>query len=96
VTPSRAAGWWSGRFADAHDGTALQAIYAPVVAERAISFEWESPSAEEMADRVLATLPEHPWLAGLPCDAEPWHANGGDAATGTALRAVGRALEQSG
>jgi len=50
------------RFATADDGAALRDIYAPVVVETAISFEFEPPSSEEMARRVRATLPEHPWL----------------------------------
>jgi L-amino acid N-acyltransferase YncA len=50
------------RFADPSDGLALQAIYGPIVTSTPISFEWEPPTAEEMARRVRATLPEHPWL----------------------------------
>lgn len=44
------------------DGAALAAIYAPVVAETAISFETVAPSAEEMAERVAAIGRVWPYL----------------------------------
>ena len=44
------------------DAAGIQAIYAPVVTETAISFETEPPGVAEMARRVAETLPEHPWL----------------------------------
>jgi phosphinothricin acetyltransferase len=50
------------RIAQAADGAALAAIYAPHVAGSAVSFEVEPPSAEEMASRVRATLERYPWL----------------------------------
>ena len=50
------------RLARPEDGDALAAIYAPWVAETAVSFEAEPPSGEEMAGRVASTLPSHPWL----------------------------------
>jgi L-amino acid N-acyltransferase YncA len=53
------------RVADQADADAIAAIYAPIVRETAISFETEPPSADDMADRVEATLPSHPWLVAL-------------------------------
>ncbi len=50
------------RVARAEDGADLAAIYAPIVRDTAISFELEPPTAEEMAERVAATLPTYPWL----------------------------------
>jgi L-amino acid N-acyltransferase YncA len=50
------------RLARPSDGEAIHAIYAPIVADSAISFEVGVPSADEMARRVAATMPSHPWL----------------------------------
>ena len=50
------------RLARPEDGDALAAIYAPMVAGTAVSFEVDPPSGEEMARRVASTLPTHPWL----------------------------------
>ncbi|WP_437378725.1 arsinothricin resistance N-acetyltransferase ArsN1 family B [Inquilinus limosus] len=50
------------RLATPEDAPALQAIYAPIVAETAISFELTPPTAAEMAERISKTLPAHPWL----------------------------------
>lgn len=50
------------------DAAAIAAIYAPVVAETAISFELEPPSEAEMRSRIEATLARLPWLVSL--DAE--------------------------
>jgi phosphinothricin acetyltransferase len=51
------------RVADPADAEAVRAIYAPVVLETPISFEWEPPSTAEMRDRIAATLGEGlPWL----------------------------------
>jgi len=44
------------------DAAAVAAIYAPAVIERAISFEFEPPDAEEMARRIAKTRPAHPWI----------------------------------
>ncbi|MCW2602772.1 MAG: family N-acetyltransferase [Pseudonocardiales bacterium] len=44
------------------DAAAIQAIYAPVVRDTAISFEIEPPSVAEMAERIAATLPIFPYL----------------------------------
>ncbi|HZQ57795.1 MAG TPA: arsinothricin resistance N-acetyltransferase ArsN1 family B [Acidimicrobiales bacterium] len=50
------------RLAGPGDGDALAAIYGPVVAGTAVSFEVDPPDGAEMARRVSATLPRHPWL----------------------------------
>jgi phosphinothricin acetyltransferase len=50
------------RLATPGDGPALAAIYAPIVAGTATSFEMEPPSADEMASRVAKTLAYAPWL----------------------------------
>jgi len=53
------------RLATPDDALAVQAIYAPIVRETAISFEWDAPSVEEMRARITATLgAELPWLVG--------------------------------
>ena len=44
------------------DAREVAAIYAPIVEHTFISFEAEAPSAGEMARRIEATLPTHPWL----------------------------------
>lgn len=49
------------RAARPDDAEALLAIYAPVVIQTAISFEYEPPSVDEMARRVR-TKNEHPWI----------------------------------
>jgi L-amino acid N-acyltransferase YncA len=53
------------RLATARDGEAVAAIYRPVVAETAISFETTPPDQEEMARRIDETLQSYPWLV---CD----------------------------
>jgi phosphinothricin acetyltransferase len=50
------------RLAEERDAGQIAAIYAPVVADTAISFEVEPPVAAEMARRVADTLPGYPWL----------------------------------
>jgi phosphinothricin acetyltransferase len=44
------------------DAEACAAIYAPYVSETAISFETEPPTAEQMAERIAATLRTHAWV----------------------------------
>jgi phosphinothricin acetyltransferase len=51
------------RLATEDDAAAVQAIYAPIVASTAISFELEPPTVAEMAARIAAVFPSHPWLA---------------------------------
>lgn len=50
------------RPATVEDAAAIQAIYAPIVAETVISFEEEPPTVDEMAARIVATLVGHPYL----------------------------------
>jgi L-amino acid N-acyltransferase YncA len=50
------------RLARASDATAIQAIYAPIVRETAISFELEVPSISEMTERIAHKLEHYPWL----------------------------------
>ena len=50
------------RLATPDDGAACAAIYAPYVAETAISFEVAAPTADEMAARIARTLERTPWL----------------------------------
>ena len=53
------------RIAHPDDAEAIAAIYGPVVAHTAISFELESPSADEMRARIVATLRHLPWFVSL-------------------------------
>lgn len=50
------------RLATAEDADALRSIYAPYVEGTPISFEYDPPTAEEMARRVESTVDAHPWL----------------------------------
>lgn len=50
------------RLATVDDALQTRAIYAPIVAETAVSFELEPPSVEEMRRRIETTLLTHPWL----------------------------------
>lgn len=50
------------RLATPDDGAAVAAIYAPFVRQTAVSFEADPPDAAEMAARIAATLPQHPWI----------------------------------
>jgi phosphinothricin acetyltransferase len=50
------------RDATADDAAACAAIYAPYVTDTAITFEYEPPSAEEMARRIAAAQRDHAWL----------------------------------
>lgn len=50
------------RAATADDAAAVAAIYGPVVADTAISFEIDPPTAEEVARRIAAGSSTHPWL----------------------------------
>ena len=58
------------RTATVADAAAIQAIYAPVVAGTAISFEMDPPDVAAMAQRIAATLPMLPWLVGLDADGQ--------------------------
>jgi len=50
------------RVAETADAAAIQAIYAPIVRETAISFEDEPPTVAEMARRIQDTLAVYPYL----------------------------------
>ncbi|HTZ21645.1 MAG TPA: arsinothricin resistance N-acetyltransferase ArsN1 family B [Opitutaceae bacterium] len=50
------------RPATENDAEQIQAIYAPVVRQTAISFELEPPTVAEMRRRIAETLPQFPWL----------------------------------
>jgi len=53
------------RTATPDDAAAVQAIYAPIVRDTAISFETEPPTVDEMRRRIAATLAQYPWLVAL-------------------------------
>lgn len=51
------------RLATPADAAAVHRIYAPVVADSAISFEWDIPSVAELRGRIESTLAAgFPWL----------------------------------
>lgn len=50
------------RLATADDAPGVLEIYAPIVADTAISFEVAPPSVAEMRERIHQTLPAYPWL----------------------------------
>ena len=50
------------RWATTDDGDALAAVYGPAVTDSVASFELDPPDGAEMARRVSATMPAHPWL----------------------------------
>lgn len=52
------------RLARLADAPAIQAIYAPIVLNTAISFELEPPSLAEMQQRIAHTVTHLPWLVG--------------------------------
>ncbi len=56
------------RLATAADAAAIHAIYAPIVAHTAISFEITAPTVPEVAQRITTTLAQHPWLVCADSD----------------------------
>jgi phosphinothricin acetyltransferase len=50
------------RTATEADAESVRAIYAPIVRDTVISFEWEEPDAAEMARRIRTIGAEHPWV----------------------------------
>ena len=51
------------RLATPAAAAAIHDIYAPIVRDTTISFEWEPPSVEEIAARIERTLSDgYPWL----------------------------------
>ena len=57
------------RFASLRDDAAIAAIYAPVVATTAISFELVAPDAAEMRSRIAAQPADKPWIVAEIDDA---------------------------
>jgi L-amino acid N-acyltransferase YncA len=53
------------RTATADDAEAIAAIYAPIVLDTTISFEWVPPSALEFRARITKTLAKYPWLVAV-------------------------------
>jgi len=53
------------RSAKPDDAEAIAAIYAPIVLETTISFEWEPPTADAFRARIAKTLTKYPWLIAL-------------------------------
>lgn len=50
------------RLAALTDADEIQAIYAPIVRDTVISFEYEPPSVEEVRKRIANILAAFPWL----------------------------------
>jgi L-amino acid N-acyltransferase YncA len=50
------------RLATPNDAPGVQAIYAPVVRDTAISFEWEPPTVDDMQQRIVEVVERMPWL----------------------------------
>jgi L-amino acid N-acyltransferase YncA len=50
------------RLATVHDAEQIQAIYAPIVRDTAISFELMPPTVDEMRQRIAKTLEHLPWV----------------------------------
>ena len=48
------------RLATPDDAPGVQAIYAPIVRETAISFELEPPTVDAMQRRIVETLQQRP------------------------------------
>jgi L-amino acid N-acyltransferase YncA len=53
------------RSATVDDAEAIAAIYAPIVLETTISFEWVPPTAEDFRARMAKTLAKYPWLVAV-------------------------------
>lgn len=53
------------RVARPEDAEKIQAIYAPIVLNTAISFEEAVPSVEEMLERIATTLQTYPYLVAM-------------------------------
>lgn len=53
------------RLATVADAPDVHAIYTPIVRETAISFEWDPPGIDEVADRIGRTLERFPWLVAV-------------------------------
>ena len=53
------------RSAAPDDADAVAAIYAPIVLETTISFEWVPPTADDFRLRIARTLDRYPWLVAI-------------------------------
>lgn len=53
------------RVANKNDAKAIQKIYAPYVEKTNITFEYDTPSVEEMAHRIETTLEKFPYLVAI-------------------------------
>jgi phosphinothricin acetyltransferase len=53
------------RPASTDDASAIQSIYAPIVQDSVISFEFQPPGVDEMRERIVQTLQQLPWLVSL-------------------------------
>ena len=58
------------RLAHPDDAEAVAAIYAPIVLETTISFEWVPPTAEAFRERIVKTLAKYPWLVAVDASDE--------------------------
>ena len=65
------------RRATVSDAAAVHRIYAPVVRETAISFEYEVPDEVELARRIAETLDRWEWLVAEHEDGVAGYAYGG-------------------
>jgi L-amino acid N-acyltransferase YncA len=72
--------------AEAGDAAACAAIYAPYVRDTAITFEWDPPSAEEMAQRIAESRRTHAWLVAEEDGRVVGYAYGGPFKTRAAYR----------
>ncbi len=53
------------RSATPDDAAATAAIFAPIVRDTTISFEWQPPGDEQMRARIVKTLATHAWLVSV-------------------------------
>ena len=53
------------RSAAPDDAEAIAAIYAPIVLETTISFEWVPPTVDDFRTRIVKTLAKYPWLVAV-------------------------------
>jgi phosphinothricin acetyltransferase len=53
------------RLVTPEDAEAVAAIYAPIVLETTISFDWDPPSADDFRARITKTLAKYPWLVAV-------------------------------
>jgi L-amino acid N-acyltransferase YncA len=53
------------RSATPDDADAITAIFAPIVRDTAISFEWDPPTVQAMRPHIEKALTTHPWLVAL-------------------------------